>query len=200
MRSWPDWIDVSRETQERLEVFVALLKKWNTHINLVSSGDIQKIWERHILDSVQIVPLLRGQKHFIDMGSGGGFPGVVIGLVTGIPGTLIEAHQKKVAFLREAIRVTEANLTVIGERLERVKIDPAPVVTARALAPLKKLLDWACPFLTPHGMGLFLKGQQVAEEIKEAQHHWQMRVDIYPSLLSSEGTLLKVSHLNRVVS
>ncbi|MBQ5546822.1 MAG: class I SAM-dependent methyltransferase, partial [Acetobacter sp.] len=95
---------------------------------------------------------------------------------------------------------TEANLTVIGERLERVKIDPAPVVTARALAPLKKLLDWACPFLTPHGMGLFLKGQQVAEEIKEAQHHWQMRVDIYPSLLSSEGTLLKVSHLNRVVS
>ena len=200
MSSWPDWIDVSRETQERLEVFVALLKKWNTHINLVSSGDIQKIWERHILDSVQIVPLLRGQKHFIDMGSGGGFPGVVIGLVTGIPGILIEAHQKKVAFLREAIRVTEANLTVIGERLERVKIDPAPVVTARALAPLKKLLDWACPFLTPHGMGLFLKGQQVAEEIKEAQHHWQMRVDIYPSLLSSEGTLLKVSHLNRVVS
>ena len=200
MRSWPDWIDVSCETQERLEVFVALLKKWNTHINLVSSGDIQKIWERHILDSVQIVPLLRGQKHFIDMGSGGGFPGVVIGLVTGIPGILIEAHQKKVAFLREAIRVTEANLTVIGERLERVKIDPAPVVTARALAPLKKLLDWACPFLTPHGMGLFLKGQQVAEEIKEAQHHWQMRVDIYPSLLSSEGTLLKVSHLNRVVS
>ena len=200
MRPWPDWIDVSRETQERLEVFVALLKKWNTHINLVSSGDIQKIWERHILDSVQIVPLLRGQKHFIDMGSGGGFPGVVIGLVTGIPGILIEAHQKKVAFLREAIRVTEANLTVIGERLERVKIDPAPVVTARALAPLKKLLDWACPFLTPHGMGLFLKGQQVAEEIKEAQHHWQMRVDIYPSLLSSEGTLLKVSHLNRVVS
>ena len=140
MRSWPDWIDVSRETQERLEVFVALLKKWNTRINLVSSGDIQKIWERHILDSVQIVPLLRGQKHFIDMGSGGGFPGVVIGLVTGIPGILIEAHQKKVAFLREAIRVTEANLTVIGERLERVKIDPAPVVTARALAPLKKLL------------------------------------------------------------
>ena len=86
MRSWPDWIDVSRETQERLEVFVALLKKWNPRINLVSSGDIQKIWERHILDSVQIAPLLQGQKHFIDMGSGGGFPGLVIALVTGLPG------------------------------------------------------------------------------------------------------------------
>ncbi|MBR2125080.1 MAG: 16S rRNA (guanine(527)-N(7))-methyltransferase RsmG [Acetobacter sp.] len=203
--NWPDWINVSRETQERLELFVTLLQKWNTHINLVSLGDMQKLWERHILDSLQIAPFLQGQESFIDMGSGGGFPGVVLGLVTGIPGVLIESHQKKVAFLREVIRQTEANLTVICDRLEKVNEKSnekthkrsAPIVTARALAPLKILLDWAFPFLTPQSTCLFLKGQQVEEEIKEAQHYWRMELELIPSRISSEGTLLRVSHLSR---
>lgn len=189
---------VSRETQERLEVFAALLQKWNSRINLVSPKDMDRLWDRHILDSLQLVPLLQGHGRFIDMGSGGGFPGVVVGIATGVPGVLIEADQRKATFLREAARATQADLTVVCSRLEQAEVAPAPVVTARALAPLGKLLDWAFPLLAPDGVCLFLKGQQASQEIREAEQAWRMDVQSFPSQTSSDGVILKVSHFNRV--
>ncbi|QEO17159.1 16S rRNA (guanine(527)-N(7))-methyltransferase RsmG [Acetobacter vaccinii] len=189
---------VSRETQERLEVFAALLQKWNSRINLVSPKDMDRLWDRHILDSLQLVPLLQGHGRFIDMGSGGGFPGVVVGIATGIPGVLIEADQRKATFLREAARATQADLTVVCSRLEQAEVAPAPVVTARALAPLGKLLDWAFPLLAPGGVCLFLKGQQAGQEIREAEQAWRMDVQSFASQTSSDGVILKVSHFNRV--
>ncbi|KXV79083.1 16S rRNA methyltransferase, partial [Acetobacter malorum] len=128
----PETLHVSRETQERLEAFVALLEKWNPRINLVSSRDIASVWERHVLDSLQLAPLVAGQERFIDMGSGGGFPGVIVAIATGVPGTLIESDQRKAAFLREAARVTQAPIKVLAERIEQVDLAPVPVVTARA--------------------------------------------------------------------
>ena len=189
---------VSRETQERLEVFAALLQKWNSRINLVSPKDMDRLWDRHILDSLQLVPLLQGHGRFIDMGSGGGFPGVVVGIATGVPGVLIEADQRKATFLREAARATQADLTVVCSRLEQAEVAPAPVVTARALAPLGKLLDWAFPLLASGGVCLFLKGQQASQEIREAEQAWRMDVQSFPSQTSSDGVILKVSHFNRV--
>ncbi|MBS0965753.1 16S rRNA (guanine(527)-N(7))-methyltransferase RsmG [Acetobacter okinawensis] len=188
---------VSRETEERLHAYMALLRKWNERINLVSPKDMDNLWERHILDSLQLVPLIKGRRQFVDMGSGGGFPGIVVGIATDIPGVLIESDQRKSAFLREAARVTGARLSVLPCRLDRAEVAPAPVVTARALAPLEKLLEWARPLLKPDGVGLFLKGRQAEQEIEEAARTWRFDVRSWPSKTSPDGVILEVSNFNR---
>lgn len=189
---------VSRETQERLQAFVALLEKWNPRINLVSSGDMVHVWERHVRDSLQIAPLVEGASAFIDLGSGGGFPGVITAIATNVSGTLIEADQRKAAFLREAARVTQAPVSVVAERIEQAKVEPAAVVTARALAALPKLLEWTAPFLAKGGKAVFLKGQQAEDELTEARRNWHMDVCIHPSVTSHDGVILEVSNLERV--
>ncbi len=191
-------LPVSRETGERLACYAELLQKWNPRINLVSPRDIENLWERHILDSLQLLPLLKGHKRFTDMGSGGGFPGVVLGIAADIPGVLIEADQRKAAFLREAARVSGARREVVASRLEQAQVPPAPVVTARALAPLSRLLEWAFPLLEAGGRCLFLKGQQAAQEIREAEQDWRMDIRTYPSQTASDGVILEVSNFNRV--
>ncbi|MCX2560576.1 16S rRNA (guanine(527)-N(7))-methyltransferase RsmG [Acetobacter farinalis] len=198
MRSLPESLHVSRETQERLEAFVALLEKWNPRINLVSSRDMASVWERHVLDSLQLAPLVAGHERFIDMGSGGGFPGVIVAVASGVPGVLIESDQRKAAFLREAARATQAPLTVLAERIEQVETKPAPVVTARALASLNKLLEWTAPLLAEGGKAFFLKGQQADEELTEARRYWHMDVRIHRSITSHDGVILEVSNLDRV--
>ncbi|MFE8872643.1 16S rRNA (guanine(527)-N(7))-methyltransferase RsmG [Acetobacter persici] len=198
MMNLPETMHVSRETQERLETFVALLEKWNPRINLVSSRDIASVWDRHVLDSLQLAPLVAGQARFIDMGSGGGFPGVIVSIATGVPGTLIESDQRKAAFLREAARATQAPLTVLAERIEQAEVLPAPVVTARALASLSRLLDWTVPLLEKDGKAFFLKGQQADEELTEARRSWHMDVRIHRSITSHDGVILEVSNLERV--
>ena len=198
MMNLPETMHVSRETQERLETFVALLEKWNPRINLVSSRDIASVWDRHVLDSLQLAPLVAGQARFIDMGSGGGFPGVIISIATGVAGTLIESDQRKAAFLREAARATQAPLTVLAERIEQAEVLPAPVVTARALASLSRLLDWTATLLEKDGKAFFLKGQQADEELTEARRSWHMDVRIHRSITSHDGVILEVSNLERV--
>ncbi|GAA3671224.1 16S rRNA (guanine(527)-N(7))-methyltransferase RsmG [Acetobacter fabarum] len=188
---------VSRETEERLHAYMAVLKKWNERINLVSPKDMDNLWERHILDSLQLVPLVKGRERFVDMGSGGGFPGIVLGIAANIPGVLIESDQRKSAFLREAARITGAPLTVLPCRLDSAEVAPAPVVTARALAPLDKLLTWARPLLEPGGVGLFLKGRQAEQEIEEAARTWRFDVRSWPSKTSPDGVILEVSNFNR---
>lgn len=189
---------VSRETKERLEAFVALLEKWNPRINLVSSRDMAFVWDRHVRDSLQIAPLVQGASSFIDLGSGGGFPGVITAIATNVPGTLIESDQRKAAFLREAARVTVAPVKVLAERIEQATPEPAPIVTARALAALPKLLEWTAPLLAKGGKAVFLKGQQAEDELTEARRNWHMGVCIHPSVTSHDGVILEVSNLERV--
>ncbi|ATJ89984.1 16S rRNA methyltransferase [Acetobacter senegalensis] len=189
---------VSRETKERLEAFVALLEKWNPRINLVSSRDMAFVWDRHVRDSLQIATLVQGASSFIDLGSGGGFPGVITAIATNVPGTLIESDQRKAAFLREAARVTVAPVKVLAERIEQATPEPAPIVTARALAALPKLLEWTAPLLAKGGKAVFLKGQQAEDELTEARRNWHMDVCIHPSVTSHDGVILEVSNLERV--
>ncbi|WP_369822911.1 16S rRNA (guanine(527)-N(7))-methyltransferase RsmG [Acetobacter sp. DmW_043] len=191
-------ISVSRETEERLKCFVELLLKWNPRINLVSPKDIHQVWERHVQDSLQIVPLLAGAQSFTDLGSGGGFPGIVAAIATGIPATLVESDQRKAVFLREAARLTEAPVTVLAERIEKVDIAPADVVTARALAALPKLLEWTAPLLKKEGRAVFLKGQNAINEIKDAETFWQMTIRCHPGMTGHDGLILEVSNLKRV--
>jgi 16S rRNA (guanine527-N7)-methyltransferase len=191
--------DISRETSERLERFAALLLRWNRTVNLIARNDEQRLWERHIADSLQLAALMQPvPNRAIDLGSGAGFPGLVLAIATGVPFDLIEADQRKAAFLREAARITGAVVQVHATRIEAAQIIPAPLMTARALAPFPKLLDLAAPLLAPGGVCLFQKGANVQTELTEAASQWHMQVEILPSQTAPEACILRISDLSRV--
>jgi len=187
---------VSRETFERLEAYCALIQKWNRSINLVSQGDHEVIWSRHVLDSLRLLPLVpKGVAGGIDLGSGAGFPGLVLALASGVPFSLIESDRRKAAFLVEAQRVTGAPAHVHCARIEELCLPPAPLVTARALAPLATLLGYAHRLLCPSGIALFLKGARAGQEIAAAERHWRMQVDRFDDSQHPGSTILAVSGL-----
>jgi 16S rRNA (guanine527-N7)-methyltransferase len=192
--------DVSRETEERLTVFVELLIKWSRTLNLVSRRDLEEIWPRHVADSLQLLPSL-GQRsgRVIDLGSGGGFPGLVLAIAADRPFDLIESDQRKAAFLREAARATAAPATVHAARIEAVSLPPAPTITARALAPLNDLLGLAAPLLEPDGVCLFLKGRGATDELTAAAAHWHMRVERVRSRTDPSGSILHISEIRRAL-
>lgn len=192
--------NVSRETLERLAAHVALLEKWQTRINLVSAASLGDVWDRHVADSAQLWPLIpEGAKILTDLGSGAGFPGLVLGVLgrdrPGFMAHLIESDQRKSAFLREAIRVTGAAATVHTARIEALDPWPSDVVTARALAPLEKLLPLAAPFMAADGMALFLKGRSAKSELTAARERGTFNAELIPSHTDRDGAVIKLSGL-----
>jgi 16S rRNA (guanine527-N7)-methyltransferase len=189
---------VSRETLARLEGYAALLRKWQRAINLVGPRTLPDLWRRHIWDSAQLHPLIPPQARvLVDLGSGAGFPGLVLAIL-GVPEVhLIESDQRKCAFLREVSRETGTPVTIHAERIEAVAPFSADVVTARALAPLDRLLDLAAPFLTAGGVCLFPKGQDVEKELTSATRMATMRCESWPSRSDPGGTLLRIERLGR---
>jgi 16S rRNA (guanine527-N7)-methyltransferase len=191
---------VSRETLEALEQFTALLLRWNRTVNLVSSRDELSLRERHIADSLQLIPLMQPlPARAIDLGSGAGFPGLILALATKTPFDLIEADQRKAAFLRKAARVTGAPVRIHTTRIESAGLAPAPLVTARAVALLSKLLALAAPLLAPGGHCLFLKGASVASELTDAAAQWHMHVQRIPSRTAPDACILRISNPSRVI-
>ncbi len=189
---------ISPEDRARLEHYAALLLRWNARINLVSRADEAALWPRHILDSAQLLPLLpEDAGTLIDLGSGAGFPGLVLAILSRHEVHLVEADQRKAAFLREAARETAANVTVHAVRAENLRLPPADAVTARALAPLSTLLQLAAPLLAPDGVCLFPKGRDVEAELTAAAVGWHMRVERVPSQTSPGATLLRISEIRR---
>ena len=192
-------VDVPRETMDRLNIFVELLLRWNRTINLISRRDEPDIWARHVSDSLQLLPLLpEGLPRAIDLGSGAGFPGLVLSIATNVPFDLIEADQRKAAFLREAARETGALALVHASRIEAAQVIPAQLVTARALAPLSTLVELAVPFLAKDGICLFPKGRETEAELTEAARGWTMRVDRFTSRVDRSGVILRISEVARV--
>jgi 16S rRNA (guanine527-N7)-methyltransferase len=192
--------DVSRETLAALETFAALLLRWNRTVRLVSPGNEPLLWQRHIADSLQLASLIQQPcDHAIDLGSGAGFPGLILALATNVPFHLIEADQRKAAFLREAARLTGAPVHVHAVRIEVANLPPAPLITARGLAPLPKLLSLARPFLAPGGQCLFLKGANVQTELTHAATQWHMQVERISSRTAPDACILRISDLRRVV-
>ena len=192
--------DVPRETSDKLERFAALLLRWNRTVNLIARSDEQRLWERHIGDSLQLTALMQpAPERAIDCGSGAGFPGLVLAIATGVRFDLIEADQRKAAFLREAARITGASVQVHATRIETTRILPASLITARAIAPLPKLLSLAAPLLASGGICLFMKGANVQAELTEAASQWHMQVEILPSQTAPEACILRISDLSRVV-
>ena len=193
---------VSRETAGRLDRFVEVLLRWQQRINLIAPSTEGKLWTRHIADSLQLLRLAPEARVWADLGTGGGFPGVVIGCaLAGTPGArihLVETNSKKIAFLREAVRATGVPAIVHPARIEDFAAAPPEgmdAVVARALAPLPKLLGLALPLLKSGAVGLFPKGQDVASELTEASKSWNVQASLVPSLTDPMAQIVVVREL-----
>lgn len=195
---------VSRETLARLDRYVALLLQWQKAINLIAASTLSTLWTRHIADSLQLLDLAPNALKWVDLGSGAGFPGLVVACALfenpGARVILIEANQKKAAFLRQAIAVTGAPALVHSERIaafvERVT-EPVDVVTARALAPLDLLLEAAEPLLKNGAQALFPKGQDVEAELTQASRRWILDAVLVPSKTDPRGRIVHVRSAGR---
>jgi 16S rRNA (guanine527-N7)-methyltransferase len=189
---------VSRETMQRLDVYAGLLRAWSARINLVGRATLDDLWRRHFLDSAQLLPLIpRVAKSLIDLGSGAGFPGLVLAILGAQGVELIEADSRKAAFLREAARVTATSATIQGCRIEAVAPREVDVVTARACAPLDRLLQIGQRFIGPQTTCLLLKGEQAEQELTEAAKAWTMTASRYPSRADPGGNVLLLQQVVR---
>jgi 16S rRNA (guanine527-N7)-methyltransferase len=192
---------VSRETLERIRLYATLLTKWTARIDLVAPSTLPDLWRRHLLDSAQLHPLLPPDaRRLVDLGSGGGFPGLVLAILGAPDVHLVESDQRKCAFLREVARATGTAVTIHAARIEAAAPLAADVVTARALAPLDRLLGWAVPHLAPGGVCLFLKGARNDDELTAASRTWTMGVDPLPSRSDPSGRILRLTGIARVTS
>jgi 16S rRNA (guanine527-N7)-methyltransferase len=190
---------VSRETLGRLERLTALLLKWQKAINLVASNSLQDVWRRHIWDSAQLFPLLPpGTRSVIDIGSGAGFPGLVLAAM-GVPELhSVESDQRKCSFQREAARIAEIPVTIHARRVESLPKMQADAIVSRACADLPQLLEYTFPLMACSAQCLFLKGQQVERELTEAGKGWKMQTERIPSRTDPSGTVLRLSHVEPV--
>ena len=189
-------LDVSRETRERLESYIVLLAKWNGVINLVGKLTLEDVWRRHVLDSAQLAPLIPPGAAVLDIGSGAGFPGLVLAIL-GHNVVMVEQDQRKAAFLREAGRIAGCAVTVHAKPLSRVDPYPAALITARAFAPLSVLLDMAAPFIADETVALLLKGRDVEHELTAAAARWTMQATQSPSLSDPSGIVLRLEAIQR---
>lgn len=204
---------VSRETVSRLITYEAMLKRWQKTINLVAPSTLNHVWHRHFADSAQLYVLARSLSPtaggelaaWLDIGSGAGFPGLVIAILAAEHGgtrhTLIESDTRKAAFLREVARETGVVVDIVAARIEipanSAKVGEINFLTARALAPLPRLVELAYPYFGPQTAGLFLKGREVAGEIEEASRNWRFAFELKPSVTDEEGRVLVLQSLER---
>jgi 16S rRNA (guanine527-N7)-methyltransferase len=195
---------VSRETAERLDRFVELFLRWQGAVQLVAPSTLPRLWTRHIADSLQLLDLAPDAKVWADLGSGGGFPGVVLAIaLKETPGAkvhLIESDQRKAAFLREAVRAFELPAMIHVKRIEEVPAAALPgldAVTARALAPMPELLELTAPFLQNGAKGLFMKGANVENELTAATKSWKILSTVAPSKTDAAGRIVIVTQALR---
>jgi 16S rRNA (guanine527-N7)-methyltransferase len=195
---------VSRETEARLDRYVALLGEWQAKTNLVAPSTLPNLWTRHISDSLQLLALAPTAKVWVDLGSGGGFPGAVLACALGeTPGAtvhLVERNAKKAAFLREALRVTASpgmvHLADIGDTVDRIA-GPVDCVTARAVAPLHQLIGFVEPLVKKGAKALFLKGQDVEAELTEATKYWNIIPQLHSSRTGGQGWIVELDRIER---
>ncbi|MFD2204889.1 16S rRNA (guanine(527)-N(7))-methyltransferase RsmG [Kiloniella antarctica] len=198
-------IDVSRETEEKLICYAKLLTKWNKAINLVGRDTIPDLWHRHFLDSAQLLSYFpdhtaNDKRVVVDFGSGAGFPALILAILGVGEVHAMESDLKKTTFLREVSRETDAGLIIHNERIEKITPFPVNVFTARAFAPLHKILDFAQPFIEVSKPQidpefLLLKGRSVDQELTEAEKKWTMKMSRYKSLSDPDATILNLKLL-----
>ena len=207
-REFAEALDVSRETLARLEAYADLLVKWQARMNLIGPATVEHIWQRHFLDSAQLLERVRetrglaGQQgaplRWLDIGSGAGFPGLVLALMGAGDVHLVEANARKAAFLGQAIRATGATARVHRARVEALAPMGVDIVTARGCAKIVTLIDYGRPHLAPDGEMWLLKGQDVEDELTQAAISWTMTVDRFLSRSDPSGTVVRLRDFRRV--
>lgn len=196
-------LDVSRETYERLQSFADLLEKWNPRINLVSKASLPDLWTRHIVDSMQVFRLAPPAKKWVDLGSGGGFPGIIAAIMAAeyrpdTTFTLIESDQRKAVFLRSAARACDLKITVLSQRIESAPPQQANVISARALSDLTTLIGYAQRHAAPDCTMLFPKGKTWGKEVDDARATWNFDLEKVKSETEPEAVLLVIKGVSRV--
>lgn len=194
--------NVSRETIDQLTIYVSLLAQWQPRINLVANATLPDVWHRHVADSAQLVALAPlNPRSWLDLGSGGGFPGLVIAIMlrgAGTRVTLVESDRRKCAFLAEVARQTGITVEIQTARIEQTAtqgmLGAVDVVSARALAPLVRLISLSLPFFGDETIGIFPKGRTAESEIEEARATWAFDVETVPSLTDEEARIVLVRH------
>ncbi len=190
--------DVSRETSERLDTAILTLDAWRKRSNLIGPREWPQIWSRHVADSYQILPHIPETARCVDLGSGAGFPGLVVSAARPKGHvTMMESVGKKCAFLRAAIEAAGLSASVYQGRIEAAPPSDADIVTARAFAPLPKLLEYAWPWMKNGAMGVFLKGERWNEELTDARQSWNFAYEAIPSRTGGSGVILIVRELKR---
>jgi len=196
-------LDVSRETLDKLKVYAGLLVKWQKAKNLVANSTLDDMWRRHFLDSAQLAPLLKerfGTKKItlLDIGSGAGFPGLVLAAMGVATAHMVESNGRKCTFMNQVSRETGADATIHARRIEEMDVFPVDIVTSRACARVSQLLDWAAPFLSEDTEMWLLKGEIADEELTEAKACWKMDVNRFKSLSDPSGVILRLSSIKRL--
>jgi 16S rRNA (guanine527-N7)-methyltransferase len=183
----------SSDSFQKLDRYATLIAQWNKAINLVAPSTLPQLWERHILDSAQLWLLIDKDKTIIDLGSGGGLPGIVLAIAGAKHITMVESDTRKCVFLREVSRETKLdNVTVINERIEKAQVEKADFVTARALAPLSQLIEWATPFLKENGRMVFLKGADVQSEIDVLPIEIKQKIQLFNSVTDKNARIILI--------
>ena len=195
-------LDVSRETFDRLSVFATMLGQWNSQINLVSRQSLPGLWNRHIADSIQVFRLGSQASRWVDIGTGGGFPGLVAAILSeqeapGMRVTLVESNHRKCAFLGLAARTCGVSVEILPERIETTVAQGADVLSARAVGHLARLLSFAERHLCPGGVALFPKGESWKREVEEARVSWNFDCEAVGSNTYPDSVILKVSGVSR---
>lgn len=194
---------VSRETWEVLTRFAALVRRWNPAINLVSRASVPELWQRHIVDSAQLFGFCpAGARSWVDLGSGGGFPGLVIAILAGegMPGlkvTLVESDARKATFLRQAAVALSVSADVRCARIEALEPMCADVISARALAPLSELIGHAHRHLGTEGLAIFPKGARFSEEVADARKMWSFDLELKGSLSDPDAAIVMIRKIRR---
>ncbi len=183
--------DVSRETIEKLQIYEALLKERGQTLSLVGRSTLDEVWTRHFLDSAQLIKYL-DEGAIVDIGTGAGFPGMILAIMTTSNINLVENNQKKIDFLRAVAAATDTPVTLHNVKIEALKPFAVAAVTARAVAPLKDLLRLTAPWLKAGATGLFLKGRNAATELEEAGRAYRFSAETFPSLTAPDSQIVKV--------
>ena len=195
-------VDVSRETLDALTLYADQLAKWQKAKNLVANSTLEDRWKRHFLDSAQLYPLIRkyhpkGELSVLDIGSGAGFPGLVLSIMGIGKVELVESNGRKCVFMNQVARATGAPATAINERIEALPERPVDIVCSRACAKVEQLIEWSEPFLSESTEMWLLKGEGAEEELTQASASWNMTTERFSSLTSSTGTILRLSRIKR---
>lgn len=197
-------LNVSRETAAQLIRYEALINKWNPRINLIAKGSVQSLWSRHFKDSLQVFDLRRqATGYWLDLGSGGGFPGLIVAInaseaKNNLRVGLLESDQRKAAFLRSAAREMGLRVDVLNVRIEEAEPQNAQTITARALAPLDKLLGYVDRHLVPGGTALLPKGVTWEKEVENAKKHWRFDLRCHKSKTDPRAVILEIGDLKHV--